>query len=585
MCLPTRIVASCRVLLILASIGFCNPSLAQIDLDIEIDGIDKEQERNVRLFLSLEQQKDHPLMNEARLRRLHDRASDEIAAALHPYGYYRPIVDPSLTHTEEGRWLASYRIDPGPALPLAVFDFRLTSPMAEDPEFRQLIEDEAPRVGENFSHVDYEDFKSELSKLAAERGYFRARFSEHRVEIDLAAYEARVYLEYDGGPRFRFGEVVMQQQVLEPELMQRYLTFQPGEPYSLGKLIDFQQALNNSDYFQVVEVSPGDLSPDSDTVPVKVVLSPRKKHRYELGVGYGTDTGARASFGWRMPRVNPAGHKLDSELRIAENRNSANINYRVPGKDPRRDQIVYTAGVYKEQFEDTDSDLREVGVRYIHGRGDWRETLSLNYQQEKFEIAGTDGTSDLLIPGIGWSRIWGRDFINVLDGLRFDLNLRGSNADIASDIDFIQLTTGLKFITSFGPRDRLIARGGFGATETEDFDQLPASLRFYAGGSQSVRGYKYKSLGPTNEDGEVIGARYLLFGGVEFEHYFNDRWGVSVFIDAGNAIDDLNEDLEQGAGFGLRWKSPIGPVRVDIANAITEDNQPWRLHLNIGPDL
>jgi len=377
----------------------------------------------------------------------------------------------------------------------------------------------------------------------------------------------------------------MDQQVLDTELLQRYLTFQPGDPYSLDALIQLQQALNNSDYFQTVEVSPGDLSADSDRVPIRVVLTPRKKHRYEFGIGYGTDTGARASFGWSMPRVNTAGHKLDSKLRVAENRNSANLNYRVPGQDPRVDQIIYTVGLYNEEFEDNDSDLREVGVRYVHGRGEWRETLSLNYQQEKFQIAGDDGSSDLLIPGIAWSRVWGRDFINVLDGLRFDLSLRGSDADLASDIDFLQLTTGAKFITSFGPRDRLIARGGFGATETSQFDQLPTSLRFYAGGSQTVRGYAYKSLGPTNDAGVVIGGRYLLFGGLEYEHYFNDRWGVAAFIDAGNAIDDLRENLEQGAGFGLRWKSPIGPVRIDLANAITADNRPWRLHINIGPDL
>jgi translocation and assembly module TamA len=377
----------------------------------------------------------------------------------------------------------------------------------------------------------------------------------------------------------------MDQDVLEPDLLARYLTFERGDPYSLDELIDLQFALNNSDYFQTVEVSPGEISPDSDEVPVRVSLTPRKDHRYEFGLGYGTDTGARASFGWRMPRINTSGHKLDSGFRVSERGNSANVNYRVPGEDPRSDQIVYTAGIYNEEFEDTDSDLREVGIRYIHGRGDWRETLSLTYQQEDYVVADTEGTSDLLIPGVAWSRVWGRNFINVLDGLRFDLTLKGSNENVASDIDFSQVTAGLKFITSFGARDRIIARGGIGATETSDFDLLPASLRFYTGGSQTVRGYKYKSLGPTNDDGDVIGARYLMFGGIEYEHYFNDRWGMALFIDAGNAIDDLDEDLEQGAGFGLRWKSAIGPVRIDLANAISDDDRPWRLHVNIGPDL
>lgn len=585
MYLRSRMIDCCRFLTILAALGFAPTLWAQMNVDIEISGIDARLEKNVRLYLSLEQQKSHPLMSEARLRRLHQKARDEIAAALQPYGYYRPRIESSLVESDDERWLASYRIDPGPALKLALVEFRLTSPMAEDADFRQLVETEAPRVGEDFSHVKYDEFKTDLAKLAAEEGYFRAHFTEHRVEIDLNAYEARIFLEFDGGPRFRFGEIIIDQQVLDPELLERYLTFQPGDPYSLDKLIEFQHGLNNSDYFQLVEVSPGDPSPGSDTVPVEVVLSPRKDHRYEFGIGYGTDTGMRASFGWRMPRINPAGHKLDSELRISEKVNSANINYRVPGKDPRSDQIVYTAGLYNERFEDTDTELREVGVYHIHSRGDWRETLSLKYQREDFQIGDSGGISNLLIPGVSWTRTWGSEFINVLDGLRFDLNLRGANSSLASDIDFNQVTTGLKFITSFGPRDRIIARGGIGATETEDFDALPASLRFYAGGSQTVRGYSYKSLGPIDEDGVVIGGRYLIFGGIEYEHYFNDRWGAAVFADAGNAIDDIEADLEQGVGFGMRWKSPIGPVRVDIANAISAVDRPWRLHINIGPDL
>ena len=135
------------------------------------------------------------------------------------------------------------------------------------------------------------------------------------------------------------------------------------------------------------------------------------------------------------------------------------------------------------------------------------------------------------------------------------------------------------------PRNRIIARGEYGGTSTPDFEQLPSSIRFFSGGAQSVRGYKYQSLGPTDESGEVVGGAYLILGSIEFEHYFSDHLGAAVFFDIGNAVDDLTDDLEQGAGFGLRWKSPIGPVRIDLASALTRDGEPWRLHINIGPDL
>ncbi len=125
----------------------------------------------------------------------------------------------------------------------------------------------------------------------------------------------------------------------------------------------------------------------------------------------------------------------------------------------------------------------------------------------------------------------------------------------------------------------------FGTTITPSFEQLPSSVRFFSGGAQSVRGFRFQSLGPTDNNGEVVGASNLVLGSIEFEHYLNDRWGAAVFIDVGNAIDDLNDDLEKGAGFGLRWKSPIGPVRIDLASAVSRDGNPWRIHINIGPDL
>ena len=116
--------------------------------------------------------------------------------------------------------------------------------------------------------------------------------------------------------------------------------------------------------------------------------------------------------------------------------------------------------------------------------------------------------------------------------------------------------------------------------ETNTFSPVPTPIERFA---------RATPLPPTDDDGEVIGGRYLLVGSAEYEHYFNDRWGIALFYDIGNAYDDivdeLGDELERGAGFGLRWKSPIGPVRVDLANAITDDDRPWRLHINIGPDL
>ncbi|MFT5400491.1 MAG: translocation and assembly module TamA [Planctomycetota bacterium] len=575
-----------RLLLPLVVLGcFSVPALAKIDLTVSILGVSPQQETNVRLFLSIEQQKEHALLDKSQLTRLHKTAAKEIEQALQPYGLYRTTLEQELKQDDDGRWQAIYRINPGPVLPLGIFDFKIDAEMSADAEFQLLLREESPKVGGDFVHSDYESFKTSLARLANERGYFDAQFITHRVEVDLDAYQARIYLDYRGGTRYRFGELILSQDILNSGLMRRFVTFRTGEPYYFEQLLEFQQALTNSDYFQNIEISPIPTTDNSAIVPIHVSLTTRKPNRYNLGLGYGTDTGARAKFGWHKPRVNKRGHKFDTDLSLSEIGYSFLTTYRVPIFNPRTDQISYSISEIQEKFDNGISTKRTVGVKLSQGRGKWREAVSLEYQSEDFTEADEPASSNLLIPGINWSRIWGNDFINVLDGLRFDIDFRGASDQFVSDTTFTQLRSSIKFITSLGPRDRIITRGTAGAISTREFDQIPSSIRFFSGGGNSVRGYPYQSLAPVDSDGDVIGGRYLLQGSIEYEHYFDDKWGAALFFDRGKAIDDLSEDLESGAGFGMRWKSPVGPIRVDLANSISADNPSWRLHLNIGPDL
>jgi len=558
---------------------------AQPIIQVDIEGIDNLLETNVRLFLSIEQQKDHALMSDGRMRRLHQKAVQEIAAALQPYGFYQPKITASLTELGTSEWQARYVIDAGPGLPIAEFNLNIIGTMKEDPLLQKVLKEHELKPGDTFVHPQYESLKSGLSGLASERGYVEGKFTRARVEIDLNLYQARAYLDFESGPRYSFGEITFDQDVLEPEFLNRYIHFKKGDPYSVQQVIQLQRALNDSAYFQVVEVVPGVPGADNREIPIRISLSPRNRHRYDFGLGYGSDTGARAKFGWRMPKVNQRGHRIDSEIIVSEIGYDVSANYRVPVFNPRTDQLVYSISEEKEETDTNDSKLRSLSISFNHNREKWREVLTLSYEEEKFEVGSDSGDSTLLIPGVSWTRTWGGDFINVLDGLRFSFAVRGASENLVSDTDFTQAVGAIKFITSIDARNRFIARGSLGTTNTDNFEQLPSSIRFFAGGSQSVRGYKYESLGPTDENGDVVGGEHLMTGSIEFEHYFNDRWGAAVFIDAGNALESFGDDLEQGAGFGLRWKSPVGAVRIDLANAISTDDKDWRLHLNIGPDL
>ena len=462
---------------------------------------------------------------------------------------------------------------------------RVNPGLRADEVFAAYLDNLPLQPGDTLNHARYESIKGDLLRIAAERGYFDAEFRHSRVEVDLQNYQARVVIDFHAGARYRFGEIILPDPILEPDLMRRYIRVERGSPYRFEELISLRQALNDSDFFHTVEVAPGEPDRETREVPIRINLSARKPNRYSLGLGFGTDTGARASLGWERPLINDDGHRFRSELDVSEIGNSVSAHYSIPVLNPRSDRLVYTAALVNEETDTSDSRIETVGISLNRGRGDWRESLSLEYQREDFSVADIDDSSALLIPGASWSRTSGSSLVFTLDGIRLDIDVQGAHEDLWSDVSFLQVQGGIKFIKRLSTDIRLLTRGRLGTTWTSEFDELPSSVRFFTGGAQTVRGFAYQTLGPEDEDGDVEGGKHLMIGSVELDLQLQGNWGIALFMDAGNAINDLDDDLERSVGFGLRWQSPVGPVRFDFGSAISRSGDPWRLHINIGPDL
>ena len=411
------------------------------------------------------------------------------------------------------------------------------------------------------------------------------RWRHFRPVSRQEAYQADISLHFDTGPRYYFGELLFQQDLLDTDLLQNFSPFAAGDPYSNEALVDLQRALSDSDYFSEVEVHPLRDQTREHNIPIEVQLTPRKRHKYTFGIGYGTDTGARGMLGWEVPIVNSYGHRFDSELRISEIGDSAKLRYRIPIRNPRTDQLIYSLGRTREVTDSNTSLIYSTSAGMIYARGQWRENVALTYQQEHYKIAGVSDSSILLMPSAGWNRVWAKSRLQPRRGVSLGIELRASSRQLVSSIDFLQARTRIKTIMPLGPEGRLLLRGDAGTTLAAPLETLPASVRFFAGGSQSVRGYAYQSIGPVNVDGEVIGGKHLVVGSIEYQHNIRGNFNGALFYDVGNAIDDISDPLMHGAGFGLRWNSPIGPVRVDLASALSLDGNPWRIHINIGPDL
>lgn len=557
---------------------------ASPQITVEVDGVDGEVRDNVLALLGIYQAREREDLSPVRVRRLHAQAPGEIRLALQPFGYYRPQIESQLTRTPEG-WLARYVVAPGEPVRLSAVDLRISGEGEKDPAFRELVAAFPLQEGRRLRHAPYEAAKREFQKVAAERGYFDFDLAQSEIRVDVEANTATVRLHMDTGPRYRFGEITLDQDLLDPSLVRRYIRIKRGDPYTTRALLEVQTALADSEYYADIEVVADPEQAVDHVIPVHIRLTPRKQDRYIFGIGYGTDTGARGRLGWQRRYINERGHHLRAELRASRILQNYTVGYFIPFRNPRTDQYAITGGYEEDDTLAFESDITRFGVARTVARGRTRETLSLAFQNERFTVGDQTGETSLVMPGANWVRTWGEDRIYTPRGARLWLELRGGSTELGSDISFFQARMQPKAIYSISEDGRFIARLDVGATRIDDFDEMPASLRFYAGGDQSVRGYRYNSLGPENAEGEVIGGRRLLVGSLEYEHRIRGNWSAALFYDAGNALEDYTDPLARGAGFGVRWRSPIGQVRIDLASALSEDGNPWRLHLNIGPDL
>lgn len=552
-------------------------------LQLSVKGVSDEIAGNVKAFLSIASLETQPITSESRLRYLHRRAQDEIRAALEPFGFYNPEVDTELNQLNDGNWQAVYTITAGPQVMLKDVNIQILDEGKTDPVFLEIVEKTPLKEGMPLDQQAYSRLKNRLQSIAAERGYYRARFESSRIFVDRNENAADITLVFATGQRTRISEIRFSDSPISENLLRRYPKFKEGDFLNVAQLIDLQSALIDSNYFADVEVLPLLNELEEGEIPIQISLTPRPRSLYRAGLGFGTDTGARIQLGMDRRYVNSRGHRLNTNLRLSQIRNDITGSYMIPGSDPRFDQYGIR-GSYSDENSDTiESQTFSIGAIWQKQIGDWERVLTLDLEQEQFTF--DDDTQDvlLLIPRAQFTKTVADDLFNTRKGHSLGFSVAATSDALVSDISLLQLTLNGKRIDSVSDNWRLLSRFELGATYTDNFDKIPASMRFYAGGDNSVRGYDYQTLGPVSAKGNVIGGQYLMVGSIEADYMFRPDWRVATFVDAGNAFDDFSESVKTSAGVGVRWQSPVGPIRLDLAKPI--DDSGFRIHFTLGPDL
>ena len=551
--------------------------------NVEISGLDPAQTANVRAHLDLDEEAcDAP---EWRVEQEYQASLEKIRTALEALGYYEPRIEPSLDRTPQC-WHAKFTVRLGPPTLVRNLDLELVGEAVKDSQFVSAREQSPIKVGAVLNHGDYEALKRRWLDLAAERGYAEAQFTANRIDVYPEQRVADIVLRFDSGKRYRFGEISFQQDVLSDELIHSYVKIRRGDPYDGRDLNTLYTALANSGYFRNIEVRPQAANRDSGEIPVDIVLAGAKRRYITYGVGYSTDTGPRFRFSRNNRRVNEEGHQFGITAQVSPVISEITVSYRMPIDDPRSDWLAFDAGVKRENTETADSDSLQIGVRRLTRREhDWFRMTMLTFLVEDFTVGAENGRAQLLMPGVDWTRLHTDNTIRANHGSKLELEARGAADAILSDSSFVQLILHGKWVWSPSEQSRILFRSEIGAMYDSDFSKLPPSVRFFAGGDNSIRGYDYNTLGPIDSTGQVIGGSELAVASLEFERKVRPHWSVAVFVDSGNAFDRGAFSAKTGAGIGARWLSPLGPIRVDVAHPFEDPTNSWRLHITLGPDL
>lgn len=550
-----------------------------------ISGIDDRAIRvNALSAIELRGLKRKESASEAQIRRLYKRAPKQIAVALEPYGYYQPTITPTLGF-EDGKFLANFAVDLGPRTVLKSVSFKLNGPAELDLTVNKAWKKIALKPGQPLDHTRYEAAKSEVQRVLLQRGYLDAELVEHRVDVSRANASAEVFLSWNSGVRYAFGETTFTGGQFSPEFLARYVSYEPGDLYTQTRLLTLQQRLVDADYFSVVEISPDTDAAKDGRVPISVELVPAKRSIYTYGVSLGTDSGAGVKGSLERRWVNGRGHKFRSGAEISQRLKTLVANYEVPIADKNRTTFDLNLSYLDQETTTSRSKLAKIGLARTRDWKGWVQTYALQWLSGDFVIGGESGTSTLLYPEMILYKREADDLVYPREGYSATINARAGAEGLLSDTSFASASIDARYIHALSDNQRILTRGALGALYAKDFAAMPPELRFFAGGDRSIRGYNYQELGPLNTAGKVRGGKYLAVLSGEYEYAFNETWAVAGFADVGNAFDAGSSEVAKTLGTGIRWRSPVGIVRIDFAYALDDEKSPLKLHLVIGPDL
>lgn len=556
--------------------------------DVKVEGLEGEVLDNVNVMLMPVKENSITEVRQT-YRAQVDRA---IRRAVEALGYYQTTIQYNWKEPKDkDPALLVAKVHLGEPARIEGTSFSVEGEGKDDEVFTELRK-KLPKKGTQLNHGEYESFKASIERTAIRHGYFDGDFVTKELGVDAVKNQAFWTFDYDSKTRYRFGDIKFSGSQIREPILVNLLPFKEGEPYTSDDISELNRRLSATGWFNSVVVSPdifkGRASADK-TLPVYAHVTPKKENAVETGLGYSTDVGPRASVTWRKPWKNDSGHSLEASTELSALEQLADVSYKIPLEESALEKYwLVQGGVKTEDLNDTKSNSVSAMVsRHWAPYEGWQRDVHLRWSIDDFDQGETSDRTMLIYPGVSFSKTTTVGGLMPTWGFSQRYTLDWSNTMWGSDVDFVVLEAQHALVKAFADRHRIVLRSRIGWIETNDFDKVPPDLRFFAGGDRSVRGYKYESISPEDENGDLTGAEKLITASVEYQYRVTGDWWGAVFFDIGQAVHDFDDqDLKKGVGVGVRWNSPLGPIKLDIATPVGDPSESGvQFYIGLGPEL
>lgn len=520
-----------------------------------------------------------------------DYILNKARSALQALGYYQSVLT-LVDEPQSDKIIKILTIDLKSPVRWDQVDIKLNC-QNELPELSQLVSKHPFSQGKVVNHGDYSQFKATLQRQAQELGLLNASFSRSVLNVDVTQHIANVAWTFDCGARYIINKVNIDGTALSHDLVNRYSKIRPGQNYNQPDIISSQQALNRSGFFKSVVVEQT-IDHATETVDISLSIADTEKYELKTLLGYGTDSGGKLGVSWKNRRVNNKAHQyiaaLDlNKVKLDKADIHATFQYQIPLEKASSQWINLLSYQIKNE-EIGRSEIFTLESMLANKINDhWTSQWSIVMAQEQLQSdADVSSSLEYIVPSWQLNYYSVTDPFSVTQGWRWQSIFRFSGEQISDpNITFLQTDQRIKRIWSINEDWRVLLRARIGTTlmDTEDFNRsMPSNYRFFAGGDVSVRGYKHQSLSPV-ADSVLLGGKHLIASSIELDYLFKEDFRWAVFTDQGNAFNDWQDwKLHKSVGTGLRWVTPVGAIRFDVAKAL-DGNKDWRVHVTIGPDL